>query len=236
MEKLYLAGLPRLENFASVPHCRGSCFADESHTSSTYPLGTVVDQTTTVFRHCQQGLLAWLRSEVRRDTSGAQFQTRTSKPARRPSWPASAGRAMWWSWWWVPQAMWTCRISWRMWTGTNVMPAQEHCGIEGLASDMPRMAYALKSRASRECKLLTLAFRPTKWSAFSVRRCVGPTQAERMPLVTSVEKTGARKTVAFARRPDGAIHLSRSDPQSGFASDRESGLPWRSARLSAQCQ
>src|SRR3989304_7816236 len=48
MRKLYLAGLPRLQSVASVPHCRGSFLADESHSSSTYPLGTVADQTATV--------------------------------------------------------------------------------------------------------------------------------------------------------------------------------------------
>jgi hypothetical protein len=40
MRSLYLAGLPRLQGVASVPHCQGSCLADESHPSSTYPLGT----------------------------------------------------------------------------------------------------------------------------------------------------------------------------------------------------
>src|SRR3989304_4847850 len=48
MRKLYLAGLPRLQSVASVPHCRGSFLADESHSSSTYPLGTVADQTATI--------------------------------------------------------------------------------------------------------------------------------------------------------------------------------------------
>ena len=40
MWKLYLAGLPRLQSVASVLHCQGSDLADESHSSSTYPLGT----------------------------------------------------------------------------------------------------------------------------------------------------------------------------------------------------
>ncbi len=40
MWRLYPAGLPRLQSVASVPHSRGSALADESHTSSTYPLGT----------------------------------------------------------------------------------------------------------------------------------------------------------------------------------------------------
>src|SRR5271165_1900698 len=47
VRKLYLAGLPRLQSVARAPHSRGSCLADESHTSSTYPLGTVADQTAT---------------------------------------------------------------------------------------------------------------------------------------------------------------------------------------------
>ena len=44
-----------LQSFASVPHCRGSFLADGSHAPSTYPLGTVADQTATVLQHCQQG-------------------------------------------------------------------------------------------------------------------------------------------------------------------------------------
>ena len=40
MRKLYLTGLPRLQSVASVLYCQGSDLADESHSSSTYPLGT----------------------------------------------------------------------------------------------------------------------------------------------------------------------------------------------------
>jgi len=57
LRRLWLAGLPRLQSVASVPHCRGSYLADESHASSTQPLATVADQTATVLQHCQQGLL-----------------------------------------------------------------------------------------------------------------------------------------------------------------------------------
>src|SRR5208283_1844156 len=59
MRLLCLAGLPRLQSFASVLLCQGSCLADRSHTPSTYPLGTMADQTATVSRHCQQGFLGF---------------------------------------------------------------------------------------------------------------------------------------------------------------------------------
>ncbi len=57
MRVLCLAGLPRLQSFASVLLCQGSCLADRSHTPSTYPVGTMAVQTATVSRHCQQGFL-----------------------------------------------------------------------------------------------------------------------------------------------------------------------------------
>jgi hypothetical protein len=68
---LYLAGLPRLQSIASVPHCQESYLADESHTSSTYSLGTVAVQTATVKQHCQQSFPSWLPQGTSSDTSGA---------------------------------------------------------------------------------------------------------------------------------------------------------------------
>ena len=57
MRGLCLAGLPRLQSFASVLRCPGSCLADGSHAPSTYPVGTMADHTATVFQHCQHGFL-----------------------------------------------------------------------------------------------------------------------------------------------------------------------------------
>jgi hypothetical protein len=37
MWRLYLAGLPRLQSFTSVPHCQGSCLADESRLHQRNP-------------------------------------------------------------------------------------------------------------------------------------------------------------------------------------------------------
>ncbi len=99
MRKLYLAGLPRLQSFASVPHSQGSCLADESHTSSTYPLGTMADQTATVLQHCQQGIPSCSSGEKTRIHQSHSFYRaatgcdtrgpRPTSPAASPASPAT---------------------------------------------------------------------------------------------------------------------------------------------------
>src|SRR5271170_5899166 len=84
MRVLCLAGLPRFQSFASVLLCQGSCLADRSHTPSTYPLGTMADQTATVFRHCQQGFLGSPLARIAQFTSNARGVGRGISPRPQP--------------------------------------------------------------------------------------------------------------------------------------------------------
>src|SRR5208337_3419365 len=72
MRLLCLAGLPRLQSFASVLLCQGSCLADRSHTPSTYPLGTRLTKQPRSLDIANKVFWAFLSCEDCPNTSNAR--------------------------------------------------------------------------------------------------------------------------------------------------------------------
>src|SRR5271166_1238345 len=72
MRLLCLAGLPRLQSFASVLLCQGSCLADRSHTPSTYPLGTRLSKQPWSLDIANKVFWAFLSCEDCPNTSNAR--------------------------------------------------------------------------------------------------------------------------------------------------------------------